>query len=364
LARNLDSSLASALTSNNIIPAILVSLQFKSGTVYVWNGVGDMAFGGVLYKGVGNLGKISPIKEGSSVGAEGVQVTLSGIGASPITPALTPPYPATNPVTVPAGQYVAWSLPGTGGISTTNTSRSGNVVGTSASMTLNGGVAGEAVNQGVSVTWGNFSIPQLPTDAVIQAIYPVVVVDAGSVTDTSTHMYAAGSLIGIAFPNGSSGQYYGASIGTDLSVLETASGGFGMYNSNTSDSVTSVLNIDTVGFAVYYSSANGAPSLIQEAMSDYKLGGSAKVWFGLLQGGGLNFIGSPYLLFSGQVDQPSIELDTNTGTLTIDLENRLTNLFRPTSRRYTTADQHIEYPDDTGFNWVEVLNDIALRWGT
>ncbi len=32
-------------------------------------------------------------------------------------------------------------------------------------------------------------------------------------------------------------------------------------------------------------------------------------------------------------------------------------------RRYTTSDQMYYYPDDSGFNWVETLNDIALLWG-
>jgi len=75
-------------------------------------------------------------------------------------------------------------------------------------------------------------------------------------------------------------------------------------------------------------------------------------------------IGAPYLIFSGAVDKPSVEISDQTMSITLALENKLVNLQRPSQRRYTAADQHIAYPDDMGFNWVEILNDIALRWGS
>jgi hypothetical protein len=196
MSRNLDSSLSAALRSNSIVPVLLADLTFKSGVSYCWTGIGNLAYNGNTYTGIGNLGRISAISEGSSVKADGIEVTLSGVGYMPLQ---------------------------TGG-----------------------------------------------TSAVALAV--------------------------------------------------------------------------------------------NEAMSDYKMGGAAKIRFGLLNNGVL--IGSPYLIFSGQMDQPSIDINPVAGTITIAIENKLSNLLRPTARRYTAADQHIQYPNDTGFNFVEMLNDVALRWHT
>ena len=49
-------------------------------------------------------------------------------------------------------------------------------------------------------------------------------------------------------------------------------------------------------------------------------------------------------------------------TIALKLENRLVNLQRANMRRYTAADQNLYYPGDTAFNWVEILNDQALKW--
>ena len=119
--------------------------------------------------------------------------------------------------------------------------------------------------------------------------------------------------------------------------------------------------VSFIGFAIYYTTATNAYSLVNDAVNDFQAGAPAQVYFGLMNNGAL--IGSPYLIFSGQMDQPIIDTSTETASITISLENKLSNLLRPTARRYTAADQHLQYPDDIGFNWVEFLNDIALRWG-
>ena len=48
--------------------------------------------------------------------------------------------------------------------------------------------------------------------------------------------------------------------------------------------------------------------------------------------------------------------------IALKLESRLSNLQRASMRRYTAADQSLYYPTDSGFSWVEQLNDQALRW--
>lgn len=183
MSRDLDSSLAAALSNGAIMPAFLLQLTFASETVAAWTGIGTLVYDTVSYLGVGSLGNISMISEGSDVRADGTVVTLSGVD----------------------------------------------------------------------------------------------------------------------------------------------------------------------------------PSYLTEALTDIQLGAPAKVYFGLLSNGAL--IGAPYLVFSGTVDKPSIKVGTDKITISLALENRLVNLQRASQRRYTAADQHLAFPTDIGLNWVEILNDIAVKWG-
>lgn len=104
------------------------------------------------------------------------------------------------------------------------------------------------------------------------------------------------------------------------------------------------------------------PVLLAECMNDIKPGAPAKLWFGGLSNG--NIVGTPYLLFSGTMDQPSVSVGVDTISITLALESRMMNLSIPSNRRYTSADQRLKYPTDIGFSWVEQLNDLALSWGS
>jgi len=102
------------------------------------------------------------------------------------------------------------------------------------------------------------------------------------------------------------------------------------------------------------------PALYSDCLTDIQLGAAANIWFALLSDGVI--IGSPYLLFSGQVDKPSFTIGGENISVNLALESRMTDLKRASNRRYTTNDQHVAYPDDTAFNGVEKLNDQALLW--
>ena len=80
--RNLDPSMQAALSAGVIVPAIMCSLTFVTGTQYIWSGVGTLVYGGNTYLGVGTLGSVGAIKESNSVVANGTTVTLSGIDAT------------------------------------------------------------------------------------------------------------------------------------------------------------------------------------------------------------------------------------------------------------------------------------------
>lgn len=107
------------------------------------------------------------------------------------------------------------------------------------------------------------------------------------------------------------------------------------------------------------------PIWLAESMTDIQLGGLAEIFFGAVAiGSGNVLIGNPYRVYRGCVDQPTVVVGADTVSITLALENRLLDLQRAQSQRYTAADQNLKYPTDMAFNWVEILNDIALREGS
>ena len=45
----------------------------------------------------------------------------------------------------------------------------------------------------------------------------------------------------------------------------------------------------------------------------------------------------------------------------ITVQGRVIDFSRASNRKYTSADQRAVYPHDSGFDWVEQLNNIALK---
>jgi hypothetical protein len=102
-------------------------------------------------------------------------------------------------------------------------------------------------------------------------------------------------------------------------------------------------------------------NLLGETMTDIQMGAPVSIWLGSWLNGGLH--GTPYLLFQGGMGQPAITADPQKFDIALTLQTKMAQLSRATCRRYTADDQRLFYPDDSGFNWVEILNDIALLWG-
>ena len=73
-------------TADVVRPAYFVRMVFDSGespnVLNLWNGVGDLAFGGNTYTGVGDLLSISQITETADIQATGINVSLTGVKSS------------------------------------------------------------------------------------------------------------------------------------------------------------------------------------------------------------------------------------------------------------------------------------------
>lgn len=77
-----------ALAGSILRPAIFVEMNFVSGPVYIWSGIGSVVWNSHTWLGVGNLGTISAIEDGSHVDARGITLSLSGIDSSLLADAL------------------------------------------------------------------------------------------------------------------------------------------------------------------------------------------------------------------------------------------------------------------------------------
>lgn len=86
--RDLDSTLATAVTDDVVYPAIFLEGEFATGWGRWWSGLGEFAWNGYTWLGLGGLVKVSPISESTSVKAQGFSIDLSGQSSANLSLAL------------------------------------------------------------------------------------------------------------------------------------------------------------------------------------------------------------------------------------------------------------------------------------
>ena len=119
-------------------------------------------------------------------------------------------------------------------------------------------------------------------------------------------------------------------------------------------------DVEATGFTI---SLSGQPSAnIAIALASCRQGSICRIWLGALDADGA-LIADPVLLRRGRLDVPSIDDTGEECTISITYEDRLVDLERARERRYTTADQQIDYPEDLGFQFVPSLQDAVDVWG-
>jgi len=110
-------------------------------------------------------------------------------------------------------------------------------------------------------------------------------------------------------------------------------------------------------------SLSGVPlSQISEAVNTNYQGSPVNLWMACFDSS-WNLLNYPYQLFGGSMDVMSIQDGTSTATITMAVESRLIETQRPRTRRYTQDDQQLDYPSDTGFQFVNNLQLMQIYWG-
>jgi len=108
---------------------------------------------------------------------------------------------------------------------------------------------------------------------------------------------------------------------------------------------------------------SGIPAnLIGYALDEIRHGKKATVWLAALDSAGA-VIADPFASFSGLVDSCDIEENAETAAIQITVESELIRLQIPNERRFTHADQILDYPTDKGFEYMTELQEKNLVWG-
>lgn len=79
--------------------------------------------------------------------------------------------------------------------------------------------------------------------------------------------------------------------------------------------------------------------------------------------GGTNEVAGTLTLFKGRMTSLVVNDTPDGSTVTIDAENRLVDLDRPSNLRYTKESQNFLFSGDTGFNRVASIQDKQINWG-
>ncbi len=77
--RTLTSEMQTEIQASIVRPIYLLSLEFDSATVRLWNGNGDLSWNTQTWLGNGWFNGLSSIRETGGVESNGVEVTLSGV---------------------------------------------------------------------------------------------------------------------------------------------------------------------------------------------------------------------------------------------------------------------------------------------
>ena len=102
MSRTLSSEMQAVATAEVVRPIYLIDMEFTSGSVYFWSGVGNLTFNSNTYIGAGDLLSIGSVSETAELQANGATVTLTGIKQSLVTIARDEPYQG-RPLTIRLG---------------------------------------------------------------------------------------------------------------------------------------------------------------------------------------------------------------------------------------------------------------------
>lgn len=104
MSRTLSTAMQSMATAEVVRPIYLVDMEFTSGSIYLWSGLGDLTFNSNTYIGAGDLLSIGSLQENTELTATGAKITLGGIKQSLLSLARDEPYQG-RPIKIRLGGF-------------------------------------------------------------------------------------------------------------------------------------------------------------------------------------------------------------------------------------------------------------------
>ena len=105
-------------------------------------------------------------------------------------------------------------------------------------------------------------------------------------------------------------------------------------------------------------------NLLGLVMNELVNGSPATLYLGLFGGAPLALLADPIPVWAGRTDQAKISVSGDSATISINCESRLLDLNQSAARRYTNDDQHMEYPQDRGLEFVYTIIETIITWGS
>lgn len=79
MSRSLSGGMSSEIVKAALSPVVFVELDFASGFIRMWNGIGPIDWDGKTWTGGGELLGVSSVEETTAIEATSVSLTLSGV---------------------------------------------------------------------------------------------------------------------------------------------------------------------------------------------------------------------------------------------------------------------------------------------
>ena len=119
---------------------------------------------------------------------------------------------------------------------------------------------------------------------------------------------------------------------------------------------------DGSALGVSYSLSGIDPAVAEIAVAEIRQDKLATLYFGAMNDNGA-IIGTPEPIAVHFTDIPTIQDDGETSTISLSCESAAIDQLRARIRRYTTEDQKIDHPTDTGFRYIESMQYRKINWG-
>ncbi len=132
--------------------------------------------------------------------------------------------------------------------------------------------------------------------------------------------------------------------------------GIGNLGSVSSISESSNLQADGIQLTL-----SGIATGVISAAFEKAQGRDATIWLGLFDSDYV-VIADPSIIFKGLIDNASIAIG-ETGTIQLNVENRMIEWQRPKIKRYTNEEQQAGFSGDKFFEFVNQTVDKELFWG-